>query len=297
MKDKIQCLGCNSKDCSLLVEKTGYKLLKCKECGLVFKNIKKLDFERRQELQDTVYTDSNLEGRLNNPITIAMAKKRFDFFSKYISRGDILEIGCGTGEFLLQAQKSGFNVQGVDAAPVFGKHLKQMNIPIELGIFEHVDFKGKLFDAVVALHLIEHIHVPNEFFEKARSCLKKDGLLFIVTPNVDSKTDKMFGWNHPMYTESDHICLYSPGSLKKMLKKHFFTVIDVATNEPDHHIFTSARMCLTQQRNILAKILSRCIRPYLYARLFTRLLERRASRLDGQLKGHELFIIGQKNEY
>lgn len=293
----IRCVNCESADCSKLIEKSSYALFKCNKCGSIFKYIQDFSLTKRQALQDSVYTPMTLYNRINNPIFRKIANERLQFLKKYIKNGKLLEIGCATGEFLLEAKKTGFDVEGLDASPIFVKYLKRKGIPAKLGTFENTDFEEKSFDAIVAFHLIEHIYAPNEFLKKAYTVLKKKGILFLITPNVDQGIDKIFGWEHPTYTEPDHLCFYSPTVIQNILKRNRFQTIRIVSHEPLYHIFTSTGIFLKGRKSSFLRLVSRLIRPYLLARIFTPLLNRYASSLEKELRGHEIFVISEKDQH
>ena len=60
------------------------------------------------------------------------------------------------------------------------------------GKVEEVKFNDDEFDVIYGVHLIEHLENITNVFEKCYNALKKDGTLFFITPNADSKGLKIF---------------------------------------------------------------------------------------------------------
>ena len=97
----------------------------------------------------------------------------------------ILDIGCGWGSFMkFAAENYGASAVGVTVSEEqvkLGRELCE-GLPIEFRLQDYRDVAGR-FDHVVSLGMFEHVGPKNyrAFFEKARECLKDDGLLLLHT--------------------------------------------------------------------------------------------------------------------
>jgi len=134
-----------------------------------------------------------------------------------VVRGKVADIGCGPGFGTMMLAQKADEVRGYDvdkqavqfAQRVFGNH--------------HVIFKEgditrstvrNYFDFVVMVDVIEHIEDTKTVLDNCRQMLKNNGVFICSTPNRLSRYRKA----------SDHVCEYSPGEFKKMLKQSFVTV-------------------------------------------------------------------------
>jgi len=96
--DKLHCPICNADCLTLLVRRSEYTLYKCNNCGLTFKHIVNLSQDIVQGLQDSVYTESYLNNRLQQRKWIKkMNADRLAILRKWIKNVRILEVGCGSG--------------------------------------------------------------------------------------------------------------------------------------------------------------------------------------------------------
>jgi len=289
-----KCLGCDSTSVDIVASSSLYSLCICIDCRLVFKHIARLDYNLRQDLQDSVYTEEYVAGRLTNPTTLEMADQRVRFLSKFVGKGKLLEIGCGTGEFLELAKKVGFDVEGVEASQLIIEFLRSHGISARKGVFEELDWARSTYTVIAGFHLFEHIHLPNRFLQRVHRSLVDFGFLFLVTPNVESKTDRLFGWRHPTFTMPDHICFYSPSTLSAILERNGFKVMKIETFEPLHHLFTSVNAFFAQKDNKFLRSVAQLVRPYWLASALSPIMRKRAWRLENSLTGHELFVIARK---
>ena len=98
----------------------------------------------------------------------------------------ILDIGCGTGDFLKQAQKSKWKVVGIEpneqARSVANKKVGEK-------VFSEKELENldkASFDVITLWHVLEHLPDLDEKILQFKSLLKKDGILIIAVPNFKS---------------------------------------------------------------------------------------------------------------
>ena len=111
-----------------------------------------------------------------------LAQDRLRILMKYCRAGDLLEIGCATGEFLHCAKEAGFKVMGVDSSKLFVEFATRRGLPVRSGRVEDLDFPSASFDAIAMFHLIEHVEQPRPFMAQLNRLLKHSGILLVVTP-------------------------------------------------------------------------------------------------------------------
>ncbi len=111
---------------------------------------------------------------------------------KLSSHTTLLDIGCGTGNFLrLIRKKFGCIGEGIDIDPIFGKFSGNDGIEIKISNFE--DFtSSKDYHLITMFHLIEHMNNPFFALQKAYNLLAPGGCLCIETPAVDAWAFNLF---------------------------------------------------------------------------------------------------------
>lgn len=92
---------------------------------------------------------------------------------------------------------------------------------------DNIDFeKDKLnnenekYDFVLFKSVIEHLFDPSNIFKEMKRVLKKNGVLIIISPNMDLSKEKF-------YNDPTHVHPYNPISLKKLLQLNSFSNISV----------------------------------------------------------------------
>lgn len=99
----------------------------------------------------------------------------------------MLDIGCGTGEFLKAAADCGFNVTGIDVNSTTTEYVvNKYGFHTITGLFGAGTFAHCSFDVVVLSHVIEHLQKPIDMLAVIYRILKPNGLFVMCTPNSDS---------------------------------------------------------------------------------------------------------------
>lgn len=107
---------------------------------------------------------------------------------------NVLEIGCGTGGFLVQAAKTFSFVVGIDIALrwliVARKRLEgsKTKVPLICCCAEFLPFPNESFHWVVASATLEHTHEQGKVITESHRVLQNSGILFLSTPNRYSLT-------------------------------------------------------------------------------------------------------------
>lgn len=145
--------------------------------------------------------------------------------------GRFLDLGCGSGEFMVQYKKSGWEVWGVEpniGAAEYGQHKKGLNI--FAGNLLDAHFNAGYFDYIRANHSLEHIPNPNEVFEELRRVIKPEGLLHIGVPNIRSLNAHIFGQYWWYLGAPVHTFNYCVDTLVKFGEKHGFVADRIQFN-------------------------------------------------------------------
>lgn len=144
--------------------------------------------------------------------------KKFESFLK----GDILEIGCGIGNFTNFLKKYG-NVWAIDVVDSYIKQTSQIvggGINVGFGDIEKGKyfFTKQKFDTIVCLNVLEHIKDDKKALENMYGLLNKNGQLVLLVPAFDflmGEIDRSIG----------HIRRYKKGVLEKNLEGIGFKII------------------------------------------------------------------------
>ena len=98
---------------------------------------------------------------------------------------DLLDLGCGTGRYVMRALAAGARVTGLDASPgmldVARRKLGDAAKLLQHDLEQPLPFAGASFDVVVSALVLEHIASPAHLFAEAARVLRKGGRLVAST--------------------------------------------------------------------------------------------------------------------
>ncbi len=132
--------------------------------------------------------------------------------------GTLLDIGAGTGDFLLTAQKKGWVCFGVEPNLNALKLASGKGLSLKLNLNE---FEGKQFDVVTLWHVLEHIPNLDEIVVHLTQLVKKNGTLIIAVPNYKSYDALYYGKFWAGFDVPRHLWHFSKHSMSALFSKSF----------------------------------------------------------------------------
>lgn len=134
------------------------------------------------------------------------------------NKESLLEIGCGSGEFLLEALRRGWkSVEGNELERTSADLAIAKGLKIDTGFFESfISLTNQGFDLVFADNVIEHTMNPLEFLKKGFELTNRGGLLVLRLPDTQP-----FG---PTLKLIDHTFHFTRKSIKTIVEMAGFEV-------------------------------------------------------------------------
>lgn len=179
----VDCCLCGQNNTEVVQEAEElFKVVKCKNCGLVYVNPqpdRKFTEEHYQEDYYREWIEMQMERR------IPMWKRRLKELKKYKKSGMLLDVGCGVGTFLKLAKEEGFEVYGTEISEYACRYVNDsLRIDVFKGDLEEAHFPSASFDVVTIWHTLEHLPDPRAVLKEINRILNKDGLLVVAIPNL-----------------------------------------------------------------------------------------------------------------
>ncbi|MDP5169453.1 MAG: class I SAM-dependent methyltransferase [Bacteroidia bacterium] len=137
--------------------------------------------------------------------------------------GSILDVGCGTGEFLAGMKAAGWKVQGLE--PDGGAREQASNITAtKIGKPEELFTLPETYDVITMWHVLEHVHQLHEYLDRFGELLSPSGVLLVAVPNYTSTDAQYYEQNWAAYDVPRHLYHFSPESMNRVMKLHGFQV-------------------------------------------------------------------------
>jgi 2-polyprenyl-3-methyl-5-hydroxy-6-metoxy-1,4-benzoquinol methylase len=167
--------------------------------------------------------------RLYTLIRALANKNKLQKILKLKETGRILDIGCGTGEFLNIMQQTGWETFGVEkdqAAVDFASSAYKLNI--KAGELADAGFGAKQFDVITMWHVLEHVYFPVVEMERIRNLLKNDGILLIALPNIASPDAQFYRQNWVALDAPRHLTHFTKKNMEDLCKRTGFEILETA---------------------------------------------------------------------
>jgi 2-polyprenyl-3-methyl-5-hydroxy-6-metoxy-1,4-benzoquinol methylase len=140
----------------------------------------------------------------------------------YPRKGRLLDVGCGTGVFLLAAQQSGWDTLGLEGNPQAAAEARTRARNVKQGDLADEQWASASFDVVTLWQVLEHLPEPLPILRKLREALKPGGFLFVAVPNAASLQAKLLGRRWFNFQNPTHLIHFTFGTLSHLLSKAGF---------------------------------------------------------------------------
>lgn len=168
-------------------------LLRCEECGLMFRYPKQTDawckyfYMRTDTSGDELPRVEDVRRLMNQKFvgTKYSVSRLIDLFST-INRGRLLDYGCSWGYGVWQYRDNGYDAVGFDLSKpkaMFG--MSELGVPIIDDFTELESLSASSFDYVVACHVLEHLPQIDNMLRLFSRLLRAGGKLVVLVPNAD----------------------------------------------------------------------------------------------------------------
>ena len=146
--------------------------------------------------------------------TIKQKVKLINSFST--TNRSILDIGSGTGDFLMACKQNGWSIDGVEPNNKANKETRSKTFTeISKDISE---LNNKQFDVITMWHVLEHVPNLNEYISILKKILKPSGILVVAVPNHKSYDATYYKEFWAAYDVPRHLWHFSRLSINKLFQ-------------------------------------------------------------------------------
>ena len=245
-----------------LVSGESFEIMECNDCSLRFtspipdeneigkyyKSDKYISHAKRvTSIFDLVY-------KIVQKFTLRSKRKTVERIAQEKS-GTLLDIGCGTGDFINVMKQSGWNINGVEINES-ARSLAEENIGKT--IFSQNDFfnSEKKYDVITLWHSLEHLNTLTRFLEKISISLNANGVVLIAVPNYQSFDAEHYQQDWAAYDLPRHLYHFSPEAMVKLMEKFNFELIQSRQLPFDpFYVSLLSEMSVRKKHNIIKALL------------------------------------------
>jgi len=231
---EVSCNICNS-EAEKIISKTDIgNIVRCKKCGLFYRNPRLSDKDEINKYQYQIYDDSYslIEDKSKKEIFVSILKKLEDY------KGKILDIGCANGYFLTLARERGWEPYGIEISDFLLRKAREslggkyvFGVPLKMA-----KFPPDSFDVISMWDVLDHLMDPLGELREIRRILKKKGLLIIRVRNMSFHilTNKLFKKNLFGIIKKPtvfHLYGFNNKNIKVLLDKANFSKIKIGNSK------------------------------------------------------------------
>ncbi len=238
METLLNCPVCNGNrfekylDCvDYTVSRETFSIVRCSDCSFLFTNPRPQEEEIGMYYESPEYiSHSNSNEGIINKVYQSVRNKTIKsklalVHSLIVKNGkNILDIGCGTGEFLNACKKSGFVTEGIEPG-ANARNQAITNFKLSVHDTAYLNSLPPFSQDIITMwHVLEHVHELNGRMEELYSLLKEDGKVIIAVPNCASYDAKKYKQYWAAYDVPRHLYHFTPETMKRLVEKKGFKI-------------------------------------------------------------------------
>lgn len=147
---------------------------------------------------------------------IALQNKLNLINSEQPQKGKLLDIGAGTGDFLLTAKNNGWETIGVEPSERAKNSAKQKGISF---VEEISSLENNSLDVITMWHVLEHVPDLEHQIQELKRLLKPTGTLIVAVPNYKSFDANHYKTFWAAYDVPIHFWHFSKKSIQLLFEK------------------------------------------------------------------------------
>ena len=183
------------------------------------------DLPRYYDSPDYIsHTDGNrsLFEKLYQIIKNIALKNKLKLANKYAIKGQVLDIGAGTGDFLIVLKNNGWSITGVEPN----------NKAKDIAVLKGVNFASATdtlpnnsFDLITMWHVLEHVVDVEKQIAELKRLLKPNGTILVAVPNFNSFDANYYGGYWAAFDVPRHLWHFSKTAINALFKVQNFEVV------------------------------------------------------------------------
>jgi len=212
------------------VTKEEFELIENLEFGMLVTSPQPATFELAKYYETEEYishtdTKRNLFEKVYHLVREYAIKNKVALLNKEQTKGSLLDVGCGTGDFLNAAKNNGWKVTGIEPNE---KARVIANTKTDNKVFDTLKLESlptESFDVISLWHVFEHLPELENHIQVFKKLLKPNGSLIIAVPNHKSFDAKYYKEFWAAYDVPRHLWHFSQNSIKRLFDKFQMNVI------------------------------------------------------------------------
>lgn len=139
-------------------------------------------------------------------------------------KGKLLDIGAGTGDFLVIAAKNGWDIVGLEPSAKAKVIAQSKGVKFLEALSQMPDHSA---DVITMWHVLEHVPDVEAQITELKRILKSDGVLIVAVPNFKSYDAQHYGKFWAAYDVPRHLWHFSKTAIKLLFEKQEMKLLKI----------------------------------------------------------------------
>ncbi len=201
----------------------------CAQCGFRFTDPRPTQTEVGTYYQGGSYISHSNEARsLQDRVYLAARqwsmRRKYTLIKAFFPNGRVLDIGCGTGQFLAYLMSRGYVVQGVEPSTAARQQAIADHSLQVVPQLEQVAAQENI-QVITMWHVLEHVPDLRATFKRLHSLMADRGLLLIAVPDRGSWDAEHYGTYWAAWDVPRHFSHFRQQDVRILLRDHGFMLV------------------------------------------------------------------------
>jgi len=191
--EDVHCRLCGESSNSKLVyrNKEGVGFYHCENCGLMYASPRFTEESMLRISENEAFTDLSMfdrwsydEWKKDRSRSYNLSFQKVLLLKRYLPAGSrILDLGCGTGLFVLESIKNNFLCEGIDPSLRL-TYISREILKVPIATMQIEEFNPPYrFKGIVVWDVLEHLYGPVRVVKRCADLLEPEGFLFVQVPH------------------------------------------------------------------------------------------------------------------
>jgi len=255
----LSCQICASARLRAAYKLPAFRVATCGRCGHGNTVYTERPGDAQARFQGARWTETR---GIMESVTSAMADLRYADLQGFAPGTNLLEVGCGTGEFLIAAKRAGHHVVGLDLSEEAIAYVRRRHpgLDVRCALLDSGDLAPESFDVIAAFHVLEHVGDPIGLLRQMTRLLRPGGLVYVRVPNLNCWYRRVLGRNWWGFSV-EHAAHFTEASLRLAMSEAGLMEVSLRSGDSDRRHSMWPILPLLLRRGAVLRSLGDALQP------------------------------------
>ena len=205
------------------LSKEDFHICECLSCGLLYtmprpSKDKIGDYYKSEEYYSHQENKKGFIPKIYESVKKVNLKHKYKLSTEGIETGNMMDIGCGVGDFIHTAEEKGWQCVGVEPSDN-AKTIAKTRVKADIIRSEELEnLPDGSFDLITMWHVLEHVDELKWQVTQLQRLIKSNGRIIIAVPNYKSYDGQYYKEHWAAYDVPRHLNHFNKQTITKIFK-------------------------------------------------------------------------------